>query len=329
MSIFDSIAIEIQAMVAGVLVLLIITLLEIIDLQRGKKRHRQELQAIAGGVIQTQKEQLVSLFSLILEFIFGFAAFALFAYATMYLTIMEMPALATVAGVSAFIGVMMPFVVWSACRKANRETADALQNIERHRHETAGREQTPVTPIAPPIAASVAEETASIPTEPVAIDPKPVVKPQPAPVPPPEDKPAVYPKPDPAHVFPRDSILRRHFITHLAAMAKPYELLRPTDSILSRHHDAMLAHQTGMRHAKPVTAEISDPVAAKSYRKCTHKIKLPEDSMLRRHILATLQIKIEPRLSLPVRPTDAMLRRHYDTLKENLIATELNKYLEG
>jgi hypothetical protein len=32
---------------------------------------------------------------------------------------------------------------------------------------------------------------------------------------------------------------------------------------------------------------------------------------------------------LPEHPTDSMLRRHFDAIKEHLIAGELNKYLAG
>lgn len=322
MAILDSIAIEIQAMVAGVLILLIVTLLEIIDLQRGKKQHRQELQAIANGRVPTQKERLVSPFSLILGFIFGLAAFALFGYGMMYLIIIGMPVLAAVAGVSAFIGVIVPFVIWSACRKAKKETAEALQDLERRRHEAASRKQPPQTPAAPAVAAPAVEQTPVIADKPAVKEPTPVAKP--------ETKPALYPKPDPSHVIPQDSMLRRHFLTHLAAAAKPYQPTRPTDSMLRRHYDAMLASRIDTPRVEAVAAKITAPAAATPARQCTHKkVNVPEDSMLRRHFLTTLRIKIESHLSLPARPTDSMLRRHFDTWKAELITTKLNKYLEG
>ncbi|MEQ1620547.1 MAG: hypothetical protein ABL919_04000 [Methylococcales bacterium] len=43
-----------------------------------------------------------------------------------------------------------------------------------------------------------------------------------------------------------------------------------------------------------------------------NKIKLPEDSTLRRHFLTHLQSEIEA--TLHPRPTDSILQRHYDAL---------------
>jgi hypothetical protein len=40
--------------------------------------------------------------------------------------------------------------------------------------------------------------------------------------------------------FPQDSILRRHFMTHLCTMLESVVPPRPTDSVLRRHYDAMI-----------------------------------------------------------------------------------------
>ena len=63
------------------------------------------------------------------------------------------------------------------------------------------------------------------------------------------------------------------------------------------------------------TSAIAESSAASS------KLKIPEDSMLRRHFMTQLQSEIESAL-LP-RPTDSVLQRHYDTL----VAAELNNRL--
>ncbi|MDD1612114.1 MAG: hypothetical protein LUQ57_03135 [Methylococcaceae bacterium] len=332
MALFDSIAIEIQATVAGALILLIITLLEIIDLQRARKLQRQELHAISNGAGPAHKKRLVSLFSLSLQFIFGFVVFALFVSWMMYLIIMGKTGLAVIAGVFALVAVIMPFFVWSACRKANRERAAAIQNAERRRQQTARQEKIADKPVAQTAAARFVEEAKSVAAESVVIDPVPVAKPQPKPEPMPEVKvevkPAVYLKPDPEHVFPKDAMLRRHFMTHLATTVRHYVPTRPSDSMLSRHYDAMLASQTVVSFAKKAE---QPPVAraAKYSSQRIHQVKLPEDSMLRRHFLTTLQMKIESRLPLPARPTDSLLKRHFDAMKKNLVAAELNKYVEG
>ncbi|WP_374088350.1 hypothetical protein [Methylomicrobium lacus] len=345
MAILDSIAIEIQATVAGVLILLIITLFEIINLQRARKLHRKELHALANGEIPAQKHRLIPLFSLSLQFVFGFVAFALFVWWMMYLIILEKLGLAVVAGVSAFIGVITPFIVWSACRKSGQETAAAIQSAGQRRQQAAHQERIPETSTVQTVAASVVEASVAVPAEiaTAVIDPPPVAEPRPVAEPVPkvkaETRPTTSPKPGPAHDLPQDSMLRRHFITHVAAAAKPsepplptgskpYAPTRPSDSMLARHYDATLAMRTTVDTARPIAtpAAPAAPVAlaaVKSCRsQCSDHVKLPEDSLLRRHFLATFPMNIEAQLSLPERPTDSMLGRHFDAFKEALLATD-------
>ncbi len=52
-----------------------------------------------------------------------------------------------------------------------------------------------------------------------------------------------------------------------------------------------------------------------------HKLKVPEDSVLKRHFFTHLQSEIEA--TLFPRPTDSVLRRHYDSL----VVAELEKRL--
>jgi hypothetical protein len=40
--------------------------------------------------------------------------------------------------------------------------------------------------------------------------------------------------------LPEDSVLRRHYLTHLSAMIETVNPVRPTDSVLSRHYDTTL-----------------------------------------------------------------------------------------
>jgi hypothetical protein len=53
----------------------------------------------------------------------------------------------------------------------------------------------------------------------------------------------------------------------------------------------------------------------------TQKLKVPEDSVLKRHFLTHLQSEIEA--ALFPRPTDSVLQRHYDSL----VAAELENRL--
>jgi FtsZ-interacting cell division protein ZipA len=41
-------------------------------------------------------------------------------------------------------------------------------------------------------------------------------------------------------LIPQDSVLKRHYITHVCTMVESLNPGRPTDSVLSRHYDAMI-----------------------------------------------------------------------------------------
>jgi hypothetical protein len=60
---------------------------------------------------------------------------------------------------------------------------------------------------------------------------------------------------------------------------------------------------------------------AEAAKQSAAKLKLPEDSVLRRHFLTHLKSEVES--ALFPRPTDSVLRRHYDAL----VAAELENRL--
>jgi hypothetical protein len=154
----------------------------------------------------------------------------------------------------------------------------------------------------------------------------------------------------PAHL-PQDAMLRRHDVTHLRAIITELNLPRPTDSVLRRHYDAMLATQlacclsdqaavedlTGcyQNHKKTVvqvTPKIPDIAESLSKTRASvvadtaaqsATFTLPEDSMLRRHALTQLYALVEA--NKPARPTDAALRRHYDAMIKAEVENHLGK----
>ncbi|MFA5984241.1 MAG: hypothetical protein WC782_09510 [Methylococcaceae bacterium] len=68
----------------------------------------------------------------------------------------------------------------------------------------------------------------------------------------------------------------------------------------------------------------SKPVGAKqsaTQTPATAGVKIPEDSMLKRHFLSQIQAEIESQL--PIKPTEATLKRHYETE----IKARLERYL--
>jgi hypothetical protein len=148
-------------------------------------------------------------------------------------------------------------------------------------------------------------------------------------IPPPEDR---------YKHLPQDSMLRRHYLTNLLAMIESLKFPHPTDSVLSRHYDAMIIAEMGQclsdeaamerlvcnyeEHKKTLAQHNQipeavpepwiEPIKAGINQQ---KPRLPEDSMLRRHYLTHLRALVESRM--PPRPTDFTLRRHYDSMIEN------------
>lgn len=148
--------------------------------------------------------------------------------------------------------------------------------------------------------------------------------------------------------LPQDSMLRRHYLTHLRATIESLNPPRPTDSSLSRHYDTMIlaeveqcisdqgaterlicnyeGYKKNLAQQIQESKTIAEPFLKTGINRedsaTQHEYpKLPEDSMLRRHAITHLYAMVES--GIPPRPTDSVLRRHYDTM----IKTEVNKLL--
>ncbi len=149
--------------------------------------------------------------------------------------------------------------------------------------------------------------------------------------------------------LPEDSMLRRHYLTHVRSMIETLHGPRPTDSALKRHYDSMIAfeledclccnktlekleccykeaRQQEAAKAKPAAAKVEtvvsktpEPAAVKPGGKVSI---IPEDSMLRRHHLTHVRFQIEDEKG--PRPSDFNLKRHY----EQMIDSELETYIE-
>ena len=172
----------------------------------------------------------------------------------------------------------------------------------------------------------------------------------------PESKPEPSVKPQPSETalsspehksnLPEDSILKRHYLTHVCALLEALAPERPTDAVLCRHYDAMMlakieqclsdkqamdrllddyltnkptatseapATQAGESAATAPQAD-ENPISDSTYN-------IPQDSILRRHYLTHVLTMIEA--LVPTRPTDAVLCRHYDAL----IVTKIDRCL--
>jgi len=180
-----------------------------------------------------------------------------------------------------------------------------------------------------------------------------------------ENKPVIAPQPTISlgnSLLPQDSMLRRHYLTHIRAMMTALSPSHPTELALSRHYDTQITtnierclnDKTAMEQliadyadykktlARPAVTESQPNVAVAVANEETqasvqietvtensavvsqHKVsKVPKDSMLRRHYLTNLYSQVAANMS--PRPTDATLRRHYDAMLEHEVNNQLNK----
>lgn len=144
---------------------------------------------------------------------------------------------------------------------------------------------------------------------------------------PPAPAPAAAARPEMAWI-PEDSVLRRHFLSQVAMMLESLAPPAPSDSVLRRHHEqwlrarftATLSDPARLEQLKrdyaalralrataaPIPASAAAPLAAAVPRQA---VRIPEDSVLRRHFLGHLAMMLE-RLAPPA-PTDSVLRRHH------------------
>ncbi|MGY6274071.1 hypothetical protein [Methylomonas sp. MgM2] len=121
--------------------------------------------------------------------------------------------------------------------------------------------------------------------------------------------------------IPEDAVLKRHYFAELAAQCSVITDPHPTDSVLSRHYqqrqNALLELSLNNGPAEiTATPAIGEPVG-RSRQQPYAKRSMPEDSVLRRHVLSLIRHEIENQY--PSCPSDAVLRRHHRQLIESRI----------
>jgi hypothetical protein len=122
-------------------------------------------------------------------------------------------------------------------------------------------------------------------------------------------------------LLPQDSMLRRHYLTHVRAMLNALNP-RPTDSALSRHYDTQITADIArcLHNEADMEKLVADYA---NYQKIPARPVAEPQIAVEKH-----QAVIEPSVqtetasenvetNMPSRPTDATLRRHYDTMLKN------------
>jgi hypothetical protein len=134
--------------------------------------------------------------------------------------------------------------------------------------------------------------------------------------------------------FPQDSIQRRHALFRLRTIVETLKGPRPSDSIQSRHYDALINNL--------VTQALTDKIVLEnlynSYENLPKTLVQADikptaniqESIIKVQVEETpvtaqiAQSEINTDSFIPAPPTDSILRRHYDTLINN----EINRLLE-
>ncbi|MGZ8958664.1 MAG: hypothetical protein ACXW0L_04210 [Methylosarcina sp.] len=300
----------------------------------------------------------MSTFSMTMQFIFGLAVLAVFSRWALYLVNQGFIGSAVVSGLTAIVGIVMPFIVWLTYQRKSREMAQLLQEIESRPLKSAATEKPPVAP-APQLAGAELEE---IKWKPAAVEktvdeakivpesapavtstPKPVVEVSNEAQAVPEATPLataavseIHKKIPYEEKIPEDSMLRRHYLTHIQSRKQPEWTARPTDSMLRRHYDSLMASlqqsalpkvESPLLQAEPVRiAGVKIEEGETKEREAVFYERLPQDSMLRRHYLAAMHYRLE--LALPPRPTDSILMRHFDNWKNVQLDREIQRSME-
>lgn len=253
-------------------------------------------------------------FKLTLQILFGIAVLLGFSWWTYHLFTKGIITWAVVSAVYAVIGLILPFLAWREIKRRNEikgRVSRTLENFERSLEKSAKpAKQNATVDTSKPAVRAEAAKSISLPAK---ID------------------------------VPEDSVLRRHLLTQLRAEIEASLFPRPTDCVLRRHYEQLVEASLEDRLLDPSALDrfkqidgidtetqaipapvqrVADKEAARAQPvSASSKHEVPEDSVLRRHLLTQLRSEIES--SLFPSPTDCVLKRHYDQLIESELEQRL------
>ncbi len=124
---------------------------------------------------------------------------------------------------------------------------------------------------------------------------------------------------DPVAVIPEDSTLRRHYLHNLAAKKASLETPFPEDSALRRHYLQNLAAQTGSSSSNDTQAVAIEATVPENI--AVVKTSTPDEAEVKRDLIQ--QLVAETEATMPPRPTDSTLKRHYDTQLMSSVLSQL------
>jgi hypothetical protein len=250
------IALEIVVTLVATLVTVLITLFLIqrSALQRAKLTHRLEIlelakrlncdeanfknlikTRVASSYIEKDRPFITSA-KLLGQLIFGIAVFVGFTWWTLYLIKQGYAQWAVLSGVFALIGTVIPFIAWIGYKQRSEAVQQLMDDLNRYEKTLSDKklsktekepdvqvEQLVITEIIP--VAEIMPEVVTI-AESIVIQTKAGNE--------------YYQQPENKQKIPQDSVLRRHYLTHLRTEIESGLAPCPTDSILRRHYDHLI-----------------------------------------------------------------------------------------
>ncbi|GAB4255834.1 MAG: hypothetical protein Kow0065_04200 [Methylomicrobium sp.] len=263
----------------------------------------------------TENHSLTTTFKLSVQIVFGITVLLAFSWWAYYLFTKNSVTWAFVSAMYAVIGLLLPFLIGREIKRRG-EIKDRILHSVRNMEKSLEKSNT--------VSAS-RQDTAKISIP---------------------DTPSKYRAIDPINKIcvPEDSVLRRHLLTQLRAEIEASLLPVPSDCVLQRHYkqlveaklqdrllnpDALARFQaiesSNLTHTgaapSPTKVVFEKTALAKQHAVTDSKYTVPEDAILRRHLLNEIRSKIES--SLFPRPTDCVLLRHYQQLVESELEQRL------
>lgn len=377
------IAFEIEVTLAATLVTALITILQVMALRRGKLEHNREIAELEKALnsdetdlknitSSTKTSSRMTRGKFFVHLIFGIVVFAGFSWWTLCLLNGGFTEWAVPSAIFALIGIMMPFTIWKEHKQRDAIINRLTHDLEDRQKSLSETDQDLLTEVAIAETAETQTDDEAVDTDMFAetfaetemfaetVSVSETVSPAPA-----ETKTEQHRKPLEKQKMPEDSILKRHFITHIRSQVESALGPRPTDSILKRHYDALVKSEMEKYvdgpielcvHTEPVSVAVITPVT--KFEPITEIAAVVETELLVETLteivaLATPEARVEhyskpaekqkiPEDSilrrhflthirsqvesgLGPRPTDSILKRHYDTQ----VKSEMEKYVDG
>ena len=280
--------------------------------------HLQDLKNNIDPAYINTSNSSISTFKLSLKLSFGIAVLLGFSWWTFQLFTKDILIWAAVSGLFAVIGLILPFLIWREV-KQREEIKDRAGRIIKQFEKESNEPKTQATEQRRSESIRTRESTSKTDTiKNIATSPRSGLK----------------------VAVPEDSVLRRHLLTQLRTEIESSLFPRPTDCVLQRHYEQLIelklenrllnpeilnrfkfidgietpANTTSISitQAKENTGSIEQEVSLPSKPASKHQV--PEDCVMRRHLLTQLRQEIESEWF--TRPTDCVLQRHYDQLIE-------------